>query len=81
MTRKVKCEEYRCSWHGEEIEVLTASNPFNIDFIISGCPKCREINSIVYVCDEPECWETVSCGTRTSMGYRSTCHKHRPEKG
>ena len=82
MNRKVKCSEYRCSWQGTERETLTAPNPFDLvpQGVIEGCPECKEINTIVKVCDEPDCWEPVSCGTPTEDGYRSTCGKHRPKE-
>ena len=28
-------------------------------------------------CDEPGCRERITCGTRTTTGYRRTCSKHR----
>lgn len=80
MNRKVVCEEYRCQWRGLESQVLKAKNPFDPDYEINGCPSCKEINTIVYACDEPRYWKPVTCGTPTNNGYRSTCGQHKPEK-
>lgn len=74
------CGEYRCNWRGTDAEVLHAPNPFDPEDEISGCPKCKEINSIYRACDEPGCWDRVSCGTTTPNGYRQTCGKHRPRE-
>lgn len=77
--RKVKCDDYKCGWTGYETDVLTAKNPFDMSDQISGCPKCLQINTIIYACDEPGCWRDVSCGTPTKDGYRSTCGEHAPK--
>ncbi|MCR4293659.1 MAG: hypothetical protein NUV76_12370 [Candidatus Kuenenia sp.] len=77
MTQKVKCKE--CSWHGIESEILIAENPFKSSVDILGCPTCKGVNTIICVCDEPECWLEVSCGTPTLDGYRNTCSKHMPK--
>lgn len=73
---KFRCEERRCGWHGEE--VLTAPNPFDPADTINGCPSCRAVDTIELACDEPDCWEPVSCGTPTDSGYRNTCGPHLP---
>jgi len=78
MTDKVLCKE--CDWHGLETEMLRAPNPFDAEEILTGCPKCKSVGSLVLACDEPECWQESSCGTPTPSGYRRTCGKHIPEK-
>ena len=76
--KKVICNEYKCNWTGVESEILTAESPFEKGEIISACPECKEINTIVYACDEPGCWKQATCGTPTENGYRNTCGKHAP---
>lgn len=77
--RKVFCGGYTCGWRGGYSEVLVAENPFEKGESITACPNCREIESIVAACDEPDCWSGASCGTPTDNGYRWTCHAHRPD--
>ena len=78
MGRKVKCNDYRCGWHGTEDQILTAPHPFEEGATINGCPECKGVDCVIYACDEPGCWADVTCGTPTQDGYRSTCGKHRP---
>lgn len=78
MERKIVCNDWRCGWHGMESEMLTAPNPFVEGETISACPKCKDVNCLLYACDEHECWDEATCGTPTPDGYRSTCGKHRP---
>lgn len=73
---KVTCSE--CDWKGRRTELLTAENPFESNCPIFGCPQCHGIDCCRPVCDEPACWEVVTCGTPTSEGYRLTCSKHHP---
>ena len=80
MNHKVVCTEGRCDWHGWDWEMLSAPDPFNDGDTISACPACREINSVVVACDEPECWKEATCGMPTKAGYRQTCGKHRPRE-
>lgn len=75
---KIKCTE--CKWIGKWDDVLQATNPFDSDDIIFGCPSCKSVDQFRYVCDEPGCKEEVSCGTATDEGYRRTCGKHCPER-
>jgi phage FluMu protein Com len=58
--------------------MLIAKNPFDETEEIIGCPKCKDVNTIVSVCDEKGCWKRVTCGTPIKDGYRSTCGKHAP---
>ena len=77
MMTKVKCLE--CSWTGNSEDVRVHENPFAPETDITGCPQCSAVNTCELVCDEPDCWQLVSCGTLTNTGYRQTCGKHRPE--
>jgi hypothetical protein len=77
MSQRYICKE--CWARLEEKEVLFAPNPFDPSSVILGCPKCKAVQEMVPVCDEPGCWESVCCGTPMPLGeYRSTCHKHVP---
>lgn len=78
MKQKFRCKNYRCDWKGYEEDILVGISPFDGEEI-TGCPKCKDINTIVSVCDEKGCWDFVSCGMSTKTGYRSTCHKHVPK--
>ena len=77
---RVKCDRYKCDWIGEDTEMLTAPHPFQDGEIINGCPGCKEVDTIVRVCDEPGCNQAATCGTPTESGYRQTCGKHMPER-
>lgn len=73
---KLKCDQ--CQWDGRYDDVLTASNPFDEDETIYGCPRCHSIDSFNLLCDEPGCKDVVCCGMNTEDGYRNTCHQHAP---
>lgn len=60
-------------------EVLSVPNPFDGTEPIYGCPICHTVNDLSVVCDEPNCWLKISCGTPTPAGYRRTCREHVPE--
>jgi hypothetical protein len=78
--RKLKCKG--CRWTGLQNEALHAINPFADDNeTMIGCPQCREPNSMMTLCDEPECPKEGTCGTPTLKGYRRTCFEHRPGAG
>lgn len=68
-----------CGRRIENREVLDAPNPFDKAITIFGCPKCKCVNTLRTVCDEPGCWEPDTCGTPTPQGYRRTCEKHTPK--
>ena len=73
---KYLCSKHRCNWHGFEDEVLTAHSPFDVTDMLYGCPKCKDVRTVVRACDEPDCWEPATCGFPTDSGYRNTCHDH-----
>lgn len=72
---KFVCDR-RCGWHGVRSALLSAPDPFNEGESLSACPKCRDISDLEIACDEPGCWEPVSCGFPSPDGYRQTCGKH-----
>lgn len=71
---KVRCTE--CDWHGHENDMLMAPNPFDGAETVTGCPKCKSVDSMVCVCDETGCTKDVSCGWPSPQGYRNTCGAH-----
>ena len=73
---KMLCTE--CGWHGLNYQLFIIGNPFNTN-VIFACPACKRIQSCTLACDQPDCWEPVTCGTPTPEGYRSTCSAHKPE--
>ncbi len=76
-TDKVLCTE--CDWTGKETDIDRVPDPKS-DEVWNVCPRCRAPEHIVCACDEPLCWKRVTCGWRSTDGYRSTCGIHyRPE--
>jgi len=65
-----------CEYRGRIEEMLSAPNPFDPTDDLYGCPKCKSINCFTSVCDEANCWRSVSWGQPTKDGYRQTCHEH-----
>lgn len=72
---RVVCEQ--CGWQGNTNTILTAVNPFDDKDDIQGCPRCKSVDPFRPTCDEPGCWESVTCGMPTDRGYRNTCSRHR----
>lgn len=59
-----------------ESGALSAPNPFLPDETLIACPTCKSILDLVYVCDEPDCWEGAVAGFPTEAGYRNVCGPH-----
>ena len=80
MTNEIKmmCSNLKCTWYGGDKDFLTATNPFDSSETITGCPKCKGIDTIRLACEEPDCWLETTCGTPTKDGYMRTCGKHMP---
>jgi hypothetical protein len=76
MAKRWFCEE--CNWRGTETELLSANNPFDPEYVIVGCPKCKEINTMRAACDEPDRWKEATCGfpVEEPQRYRNTCYQH-----
>lgn len=57
---------------------LSAKNPFEEDDTISGCPHCKQVNSLVGACQAEGCKLEATGGSPNSHGYRYffSCHKH-----
>lgn len=74
MSDRWKCSE--CGHIGTEY--LVAPNPFDADRdTVVGCPKCKAIDSMEQVCDEPGCTRVSGIGFPTKGGgYRRTCWEH-----
>lgn len=78
---KVRCENHRCGWRGDDDETLVAKNPFEPDYLVSACPRCKVLlTTCVDVCEEPDCWEPATMGTPSPSGYKRHCHKHPPKE-
>lgn len=77
MQLKHKCNN--CKLIVDESEWLMAIHPFINNVVITGCPKCLEINSFVQVCDEEGCVRDATCGSKSGDLYRVTCYDHRPK--
>jgi hypothetical protein len=76
-------KRWKCDFCGEislETDLLIATNPFDKDDDIIGCPHCKQVSGFDEMCDEPGCQETAGCGFPVDDpafgGYRRTCHKH-----
>ncbi len=41
----------------------------------------NKLKAYAGLCDEPDCYDSVCCGTPTPDGYRNTCYEHKPDKG
>ncbi len=67
-----------CGWNGAGDEYLVAPNPFDSEEEITGCPRCRQVNTLEQACDEPGCRRRATCGTPAASGYRNTCYEHNP---
>ncbi len=74
---RMVCEECGARIAGT---VLSATNPFDPEDVITGCPNCKSVNRLRTTCDEPECWEPDTMGIGTTKGYRRTCWEHRPKE-
>jgi len=72
--RKWKCVS--CDNISLETELLRATNPFDKDETIEGCPICKCVFGFTEICDEPECTRDATCGFPVENGYRRTCYKH-----
>ena len=73
---KARCKNWRCNWKGLEQEILLAPNPFDASDQLQGCPKCKDINTMLVCCYEAECWEFVDGGEPTPAGYKQACGDH-----
>ncbi len=72
--RKWKC--CSCDAISLETELLRATNPFDKDETIEGCPICKYVCGFTEICDEPECTRDATCGFPVANGYRRTCYRH-----
>lgn len=79
MPVKVVCKERHCGWSGDLSQLLSAPDPFNKEFTLLACPKCKTVeNSIVTACGYADCTEPATGGYPVAKGYTQRCHKHRP---
>lgn len=77
---KAVCSE--CGWHGTAADLDHVDDPRPLHGMAADrwqvCPKCRTPEHIRPACDEPGCFDAITCGTPLPTGYRSTCSKHAP---
>lgn len=76
-------EKWRCK-ECDQICVtpLSAVNPFDEGDVISGCPNCKDVNTLEQACQFDGCKQNASIGTPGGYAYRYfwSCHRHRPHK-
>jgi hypothetical protein len=65
-----------CIWVGKDGEYLTAPNPFEPESVIVGCPKCRQVDTLVTACAQDGCCRSATIGAPNESGYSWLCHEH-----
>ena len=65
---KLCCRE--CGEFFKKDELLIADSPFDPHRMIAACPRCKEIETYVSICDEPGCMKP------SPLSYRMTCGEH-----
>lgn len=69
------CRE--CDCIVSDSEMLRASHPFLNNHEVTGCPRCRDINTFEAACHRARCKRSVSCGEPWPDGvYRWSCADH-----
>jgi len=74
------CKE--CKWIGTKNQMLKGKHPFEDNEIITGCPNCKEINSLRTKCMVEGCKEISTCistltgQTKTTKNGYFYCYKH-----
>jgi hypothetical protein len=74
-------ERWYCSECGKVSEhYLTGLHPFLEGQDISGCPNCRNVETLVVACYHPGCPNKATGGYPRGHGFRYvwTCFEHRP---
>lgn len=74
MAVKYRCNE--CGDYCEDKELLVATNPFDGEEMIYGCPQCKCVNEMVRVCDHAGCRDDATCGMPTEKVYKHLCGFH-----
>jgi len=60
---------------------MEISNNFDLDQIPAIIKTVQEhkfepLKNLLNLCDEPDCFDGISCGWPSDNGYRRTCHRH-----
>ena len=60
---------------------MTISNEFDLNLVpelakVAKVEGYDKIKPLLGLCDEPDCYDSVSCGWPSDDGYRQTCGKH-----
>ena len=73
------CNNRNCGQVATADELLKAVHPFDPEDYVYGCPKCKDIGSMVgkcWKCDRP-----ATSGTPTDKhGYVWSCYDHKPSE-
>lgn len=72
-------KKYVCKDCGAvSFECLSAPNPFDTEDIITGCPNCKEVETLLQACHFSGCNQPASGGYPNVLGYRYAClcYKH-----
>jgi hypothetical protein len=72
---KTICKECDSKNLEKDLLLCTLEHRGKVLLNVLACPTCYG-TSLVYACDEPECWEPASCGWKSPTGYRNTCYDH-----
>ena len=76
--RKYICRDCRFIVNRENI--LTAPHPFIQGGFVSGCPRCRAVDSFMFACKVEGCEELPVTSIKEGDEYNFYCHKHFKER-
>jgi hypothetical protein len=74
-------EEWLCKeCNSIHVNPLYATNPFDKEDYIIGCPSCKEINTLEQACQYKGCTRLSTAGIPNIYGYRYlwVCSEHIP---
>lgn len=72
--RHVRCTN--CDYIIPINKMLTAKNPFDAKDKITGCPMCKQVNTMVIICEIEGCKNYLAAGMKINENYRLLCSKH-----
>lgn len=77
MSKKLMCGS--CDWRGTTEDTLEAPHPFSPGETLTGCPQCKEVNSMRRGCYFRGCLEEGNCGSpHPEHRYVWHCYAHSP---
>jgi hypothetical protein len=75
---KVICKE--CDWRGTSEDVLEAPNPFDPEDTLTGCPGCKQVDTMVQGCFHRGCLNEAATGgfsdPKDPKNYVWACYEH-----